>query len=194
MKATPSPAEVTKLLQAWSQGDQSAFQELLPLIEAEIHHIAHRYMRRQPHDCVLQTTMLIDDVYVRLVEGKRVEWQNRTHFFAVCALAMRQVLVSYARNRSAEKRGGGVIMIALEEALTVAHKRGEDVIKLHEALTILATLDKRQSQIVELKFFGGLTNEEVAEFLEIPLRTVERQWRSARAWLLRELSSEDHDS
>jgi RNA polymerase sigma factor (TIGR02999 family) len=195
MKAhKPSPPEVTKLLQAWSQGDQSAFEELLPLIEAEIHHIAQRYMRREAHDCLLQTTVLINDVYLRLIAGETKEWQNRTHFFAVCAIAMRQVLVNYARNRYAEKRGGRVIMVALEEAVTVAQKRGEDVIKLDEALTTLATLNQRQSQIVELKFFGGLNTEEIAEFLEVSPRTVERQWELARAWLHRELSSEDHES
>jgi RNA polymerase sigma factor (TIGR02999 family) len=195
MKAhTPSPPEVTKLLQAWSQGDQSAFQELLPLIEAEIHHIAQRYMRHEAHDCLLQTTVLLDDVYLRLMAGKTVEWQNRTHFFAVCALAMRQVLVSYARNRNAKKRGGRVIMVAIEEAITVAERRGEDVIKVDEALRTLAALNQRQSQIVELKFFGGLNTEEIAEYLKVAPRVVEREWHIARAWLRRELSSEDDDS
>jgi len=193
MKAhKPSPPEVTKLLQAWSKGDQSAFEQLLPLIEAEIHHIAHRYMQHEAHDCLLQTTVLINDVYVRLVEGKTVKWQNRAHFFGVCARAMRQVLVSYARNRHAGKRGGRVIMVVLEEALTVAQKRGEDVIKLDEALTTLAALSQRQSQVVELKFFGGLETEEIAEFLKVSPRTIERDWRVARAWLHRELSSDDH--
>jgi RNA polymerase sigma factor (TIGR02999 family) len=193
MKAhKPSPPEVTKLLQAWSQGDQSAFEQLLPLIEVEIHHIAQRYMRREAHDCLLQTTVLINDVYLRLVEGKTVKWENRAHFFAVCAKAMRQVLVSYARNRYAGKRGGRVIMVVLEEALTVAQKRGEDVIKLDEALTTLAALSQRQSQIVELKFFGGLETEEIAEFLKVSPRTIERDWRVARAWLRRELSSDEH--
>jgi RNA polymerase sigma factor (TIGR02999 family) len=189
MKAhKPSPPEVTKLLQAWSKGDQSAFEQLVPLIEAEIHRIARRYMLREAHDCQIQTTMLIDDVYLRLIAGETVQWQNRAHFFAVCARAMRQVLVSYARNRHAGKRGGGVIMVVLEEALTVAQKRGEDVIKLDEALTTLAALSQRQSQIVELKFFGGLETREIAEFLKVPPRTIERDWRIARAWLRRELS------
>jgi RNA polymerase sigma factor (TIGR02999 family) len=193
MKAhKPSPPEVTKLLQAWSKGDQSAFEQLLPLIEAEIHHIAHRYMQHEAHDCLLQTTVLINDVYVRLVEGKTVKWQNRAHFFGVCARAMRQVLVSYARNRHAGKRGGRVIMVVLEEALTGAQKRGEDVIKLDEALTTLGALSQRQSQVVELKFFGGLETEEIAEFLKVSPRTIERDWRVARAWLHRELSSDDH--
>src|SRR5207237_4398673 len=118
----------------------------------------------------------------------------RTHFFAVCAIAMRQVLVSYARNRYAEKRGGCVFMVAMDEAITAAQERGEDVIKLDEALTALAAINKRQSQIVELKFFVGLNTEEVAEYLKVAPRTVERHWQFARAWLLRELSSKDHES
>ena len=189
----PSPPDVTKLLQAWSKGDKSAFEELLPLIEAEIHRIAHRYIRRGARDCLLQTTSLINEAYARLIEGKTVQWENRAHFFAICARLMRQVLVNYARNRNAGKRGGRMILVAIDEAVTVAQNRGADVIKLDEALTTLAVLDERQSQIVELKFFGGLKTVEIAELLKVSPRTVEREWQLARTWLYRELSSEDHE-
>jgi RNA polymerase sigma-70 factor, ECF subfamily len=194
MKAhIPSSPEVTKLLQAWSKGDKTAFEELLQLIEAEIHRIAQRYMRHEAHDCLLQTTCLINEAYARLIEQKTVQWKNRAHFFAICATLMREVLVNYARNRNAGKRGGRMIMVAIDEAVTVAQKRGEDVVKLDEALTTLAGLDQRQSQIVELKFFGALNTVEIAELLKVSPRTIEREWQLARTWLYRELSSEGHE-
>lgn len=190
----PSPTEITKLLRAWSNGDKSALEKLVPLIETEIHKIAHRHMRHERSGGILQTTALIDEAYLRLIDMNSVQWQNRAHFFGICARIMRQVLVDYARNRNREKRGGGsVIMIALEEAVAVAQSRGEDVIKLDEALKALAEVDQRKSQIVELLFFGGLSIKETAEVLEVAPRTVDREWHLARAWLYRELSKEDHE-
>lgn len=188
-----SSTEITKLLRDWSNGDKSALEKLVPLIETEIHNIAHRHMRHERSGGILQTTALIDEAYLRLIDMNSVQWQNRAHFFAICARIMRQVLVDYARNRNREKRGGGVIMIALEEAVAVAQSRGEDVIKLDEALKALAEVDQRKSQIVELLFFGGLSIKETAEVLKVSPRTVDREWHLARAWLYRELSKEHHE-
>jgi RNA polymerase sigma factor (TIGR02999 family) len=161
----------------------------MPLVEAEMHRLAQRYMQKESPDCVLQTTALINEAYVRLIKGKKMRWQNRTHFFGVSARLMRQILVDYARNQKRIKRGGGsALKVSFEEAVAVAQERGEDVLALDEALTSLATIDRRKSQIVELRFFGGLSVEEVAEVLDVAPRTIQREWTLARAWLYRELS------
>jgi RNA polymerase sigma factor (TIGR02999 family) len=188
--ATPTPMEVTQLLQDWSDGDQSALEKLLPLVEADMHRLARRYMRKESPDCVLQTTALINEAYIRLIKGKKMRWQNRVHFFGVSTRLMRQILVDYARKQHRLKRGGAVIKVSLEEAVAVAQERGEDVVALDEALISLSAIDRRQSLIVELRFFGGLSVEEVAEVLKVAPRTVQREWTLARAWLYRELSTE----
>jgi RNA polymerase sigma-70 factor (ECF subfamily) len=188
--ATPTPMEVTQLLREWSDGDQSALEKLLPLVEADMHRLARRYMRKESPDCVLQTTALINEAYIRLIKGKKMRWQNRVHFFGVSTRLMRQILVDYARKQHRLKRGGAAIKVSLEEAVAVAQERGEDVVALDEALISLSAIDRRQSLIVELRFFGGLSVEEVAEVLKVAPRTVQREWTLARAWLYRELSIE----
>lgn len=193
---TPSPAateEITQLLLAWGQGDQAALEQLLPLVYEEMRQIAHHHMRRQRPDHTLQTTALVNEAYLRLVDAQRVQWQNRVHFFALAAQAMRHILVDLARARGNQKRGGGATQVALEEALIVSAERGADVLALDEALQTLAKLNARQSQIVELRYFGGLSEEETAAVLQLSPRTVRRDWSLARAWLYRELKRGQDD-
>ncbi len=193
---TPSPAateEITQLLLAWGQGDQAALERLLPLVYEEMRQIAHHHMRRQRPDHTLQTTALVNEAYLRLVDAQRVQWQNRVHFFALAAQAMRHILVDLARARGNQKRGGGATQVALEEALIVSAERGADVLALDEALQTLAKLNARQSQIVELRYFGGLSEEETAAVLQLSPRTVRRDWSLARAWLYRELKRGQDD-
>ncbi|MBL8172895.1 MAG: sigma-70 family RNA polymerase sigma factor [Acidobacteria bacterium] len=193
---TPSPAateEITQLLLAWGQGDQAALEQLLPLVYEEMRQIAHHHMRRQRPDHTLQTTALVNEAYLRLVDAQRVQWQNRVHFFALAAQAMRHILVDLARARGNQKRGGGATQVALEEALIVSAERGADVLALDEALQTLAKLNARQSQIVELRYFGGLSEEETAAVLQLSPRTVRRDWSLARAWLYRELNRGQDD-
>lgn len=154
-----------------------------------MHRLAQRYMRKESPGCVLQTTALINEAYLRLIKGKKMRWENRAHFFGVSAKLMRQILVDYARQQRRLKRGGAGVRVALEEAVAVAQERGEEVVALDEALTSLAAIDRRRSLIVELRFFGGLSVEEAAEVLGVAPRTVEREWTLARAWLYRELSA-----
>lgn len=193
---TPSPTateEITQLLLAWGQGDQAALERLLPLVYEEMRQIAHHHMRRQRPDHTLQTTALVNEAYLRLVDAQRVQWQNRVHFFALAAQAMRHILVDLARARGNQKRGGGATQVALEEALIVSAERGADVLALDEALQTLAKLNARQSQIVELRYFGGLSEEETAAVLQLSPRTVRRDWSLARAWLYRELNRGQDD-
>lgn len=193
---TSSPAateEITQLLLAWGQGDQAALERLLPLVYEEMRQIAHHHMRRQRPDHTLQTTALVNEAYLRLVDAQRVQWQNRVHFFALAAQAMRHILVDLARARGNQKRGGGATQVALEEALIVSAERGADVLALDEALQTLAKLNARQSQIVELRYFGGLSEEETAAVLQLSPRTVRRDWSLARAWLYRELNRGQDD-
>lgn len=193
---TPPPAateEITQLLLAWGQGDQAALERLLPLVYEEMRQIAHHHMRRQRPDHTLQTTALVNEAYLRLVDAQRVQWQNRVHFFALAAQAMRHILVDLARARGNQKRGGGATQVALEEALIVSAERGADVLALDEALQTLAKLNARQSQIVELRYFGGLSEEETAAVLQLSPRTVRRDWSLARAWLYRELNRGQDD-
>ena len=183
----PAPKEVTRLLVAWSNGDRAALDELIPLVYDELRRLASRYMRRESKGHTLQTSALINEAYLRLVDQKKVEWQNRAHFFGVAARLMRQILVDHARSRSRAKRGGGAQMVTLAEQL-VLYKEAADVIALDDALNNLAEMDPRKSQIVELKCFSGLTTDEVAEVLKITSRTVEREWRKAKAWLNRAIN------
>ncbi len=183
----PSPKEVTRLLVDWGNGDQAALDELIPLVYDELRRVAGRYMRRESQDHTLQTSALVNEAYLRLVDQRSVQWQNRAHFFGVAAQLMRRILVDHARSRSRAKRGGGAQMVSLDEQ-AVMSKEVAEVIALDEALKTLAEMDLRKSQIVEMKFFGGLTNEEVAEVLKVTSRTVEREWRKAKAWLNRAIN------
>jgi RNA polymerase sigma factor (TIGR02999 family) len=185
-----SAKEVTRLLVDWGNGDQAALDELLPLVYGELRRLAGRYMRRESQDHTLQTSALVNEAYLRLVDQRSIQWQNRAHFFGVAAQLMRRILVDHARSRSRAKRGGGVQMVSLDEQ-AVMSKEVAEVIALDEALKRLAELDSRKSQIVEMKFFGGLTNEEVAEVLKVTSRTVEREWRKAKAWLNRAINKSE---
>ncbi len=183
-----SPQELTQLLQAWSDGNQEALDKLAPMVHEELHRLASHYMRGERPGHTLQTTELIDEAYVRLIDWKNVRWQNRAHFFAVAAQMMRRILVDVARSRHYAKRGGEACRVSISEAADVSPERGEDLIALDEALQSLAAFDKRKTQIVELRFFGGLTVDETAEVLKVSARTVMREWSLAQAWLYRELS------
>jgi RNA polymerase sigma factor (TIGR02999 family) len=182
-----SPKEITQLLIAWGDGDESALEELAPLVHSELHRLAHHYMSREGPGHTLQTSALINEAYVRLINWKNVRWQNRSHFFAVSAQLMRRILVDFARDRQYLKRGGGALRVSLAEAAALTVERSHDLLALDEALTALTDLDPRKGQMVEMRFFGGLTVEEVAEVLKVSEETVVRDWRFAKVWLLREL-------
>jgi RNA polymerase sigma factor (TIGR02999 family) len=185
---TTHPQEITQLLLAWGSGDERALEELMPLVYDELRKVAARHMRRQTPGHTLQTTALVNEAYLRLIDASKVRWQNRAHFFAVSAQLMRRILVDFARQRQNLKRGGGAQQISLDEALAVAPERGADLLALDEALDRLAALNARQARLVELRYFGGLSEEETAEALKISLRTVQRDWNLARLWLYRELN------
>ena len=186
--AVASQKDVTQLLQAWSEGDQAALDQLIPLVYRELHRIAKRFMGRERAGQTLQTSALINEAYLRLIEVKDAHWQNRAHFFAVSAQIMRHILVDFARARQKLKRGGQAQRVSLDGALVVASAYSSDLVALDDALTALARLDPRQSKVVELRFFGGLTEEETAEALGLSSRTVRSDWRMAKVWLLRELT------
>jgi RNA polymerase sigma factor (TIGR02999 family) len=186
---TPSTHEVTQLLLDWSDGDQAAFDALMPLVYDELRQMAHRYMSRERPGHTLQTTALVSEAYLRLVDQKRVHWQNRAHFFAVAAQAMRRILIDYARKQRYAKRGGGAPKISLEEAAVMSQERAADLVALDQALITLASLDPQQSRVVELRFFGGLTIEETAEVQRLSVDMVKREWATAKAWLSREMSN-----
>jgi RNA polymerase sigma factor (TIGR02999 family) len=179
--------QVTQLLLAWREGDPAALDQLTPLVYDELRRLAGGYLRRERQGHTLQTSGLVHEAFLRLID-QRVDWQNRAHFFGIAAQLMRRILVDYARGQQSAKRGGGGVHLALEEALEEARAQDADVIALDDALTSLAVFDPRQSRIVELRYFGGLTIEETAEVLGIGHATVEREWNLARAWLRRELS------
>jgi RNA polymerase sigma factor (TIGR02999 family) len=179
--------EITQLLLAWNGGDAQALDRLMPLVHDELHLLAHRYMAGERSGHPLQTTALVNEAYLRLIDSSRVRWQNRAHFFAVSAQLMRRILVDAARARNKLKRGGDAIHVSLDEALSISHEPAADLIALDEALTQLAAFDERKSRVVELRFFGGLTVEETAEVLKVSVMTVMRDWGVAKAWLLREL-------
>jgi len=190
---TPSPAqqEVTQLLGAWGCGDEGALEKLIPLVQPELHRLAHHYMSRERAGHTLQTTALLDEAYLLLVDNTKPLWQSRTHFVAAAAQLMRRIMVDHARERHALKRGGGALRVSLDEAVLVTETRSEELLALDEALERLAAQDPRKSQIIELRYFGGLTVEETAEFLKQSRRTVEREWNMAKAWLYRALSGEE---
>src|SRR5437016_11092593 len=184
-----SREEVTGLLRAWSDGDQAALEKLMPLVYAELHYLAKRYMGHEHAGHSLQTSALVNEAYLRLVDDAHgMRWQNRTHFFAVSAQIMRRILVDFARARQNLKRGGGALQVTLDEGLVVSPESGADLLSLDEALEKLAALNPRQSKVVELRYFGGLNEEEAAEALKVSPRTVRHDWSLARAWLYRELS------
>jgi RNA polymerase sigma factor (TIGR02999 family) len=186
----PSTNEVTELLLAWSNGEKSALERLAPLVYEELHRLAHHYMSRERPDHTLQTSALVNEAYLRLVDQKRVQCQNRAHFFAISAQLMRQILINHAQSRRCLKRGRGARKVSLDEAIIVSEERGEDVLALDDALNELAKVDPRKSKVVELRFFGGLSVEESAEALDVSPVTIMREWRLARAWLYRELGNE----
>ncbi len=182
------PADVTRLLAAWRGGDAAALDRLMPVVYAELRRIAHRYMRDERPDHPLQTTALVHEAYLRLIDVNRVDWESHSHFFAVSANMMRRILVEAARRRNADKRGGDASHVALDDAVVPAADRGADLIALDEALEHLATLDARKARVVELRYFGGLSVEETANVLGVSAETVTRDWRMAKLWLQRDLS------
>lgn len=186
----PSDDEITGLLISWSNGDQAALEKLLPLVERELHRLAHSYMRREDPDHTLQTTALIHETYLRLVDQKRVKWQNRAHFFGIAAQIMRRFLSNYARDQNRAKRGGRAIHVSLSSVAVMAVEKAKELIALDEALKKLALVDERKSRVVELRHYGGLSVEATAEVLNISPETVQRDWRYARAWLRREIGNE----
>jgi RNA polymerase sigma factor (TIGR02999 family) len=190
-----STHEVTRLLLAWRAGDEGALEQLLPLVYAELHRLARHYMAAEQTGHPLQTTALVHEVYLRLVDANNIDWQNRSHFYAICARLMRRILIDFARSRNYQKRGASFTHIQLEEAATVSATVGSELLAVDEALKQLATIDTRKSQVVEMRFFGGLTVEEIAAALAVSPETVMRDWKLAKAWLLRELSHEGpHES
>lgn len=187
---THSPKEITQLLVAWGEGDQAALNELAPLVDAELRRLAHHYMGRERPGHTLQTSALINEAYIRLIDWKNVRWQNRAHFFGVAAQFMRRTLVDFARERQYLKRGGGdALQVTLGEAAAFSVDRDADLVALDEALIALAKVDRRKAQMVEMRFFGGLSVEEVAEVLSVSKETVMRDWRLAKVWLLKELDT-----
>ena len=182
-----SPHRMTQLLQQWSRGDDAALAELTPLVYEELQRLAHHFMEGQRPDHTLQTTALVNEAYLRLADQTNPSWQNRAHFFAVAARAMRQILVDYAKSQRAQKRGGGAFKVELDETAIVSPEESKEIVDLHEALERLTTLDSRKAQVVELKYFGGLNYDEMAEVLKISPVTVRRDWEFAKLWLYTEL-------
>jgi RNA polymerase sigma factor (TIGR02999 family) len=185
------PHEVTQLLLDWNEGNQDALEQLMPLVYRELRRLAHQYLRRERDGHTLQTTDLVHEAYIRLVDQRRVRWQNRAHFFGIAAHLMRRILVDRARAHKRVKRGGGATMVSLDEAAAVSHKSPVDILALDEALMRLAEIDQRKARVVELRFFGGLEVEETAEVLKVSPITVMREWKMAKAWLHRALSTDE---
>ena len=192
--AAPSAQDLTQLLVAWSNGEQDALDQLIPLVYDELHRLAHRYMAREGEGHPLQSTALVHEAYQRLVNLRNVNWQNRAHFFAVSAQLMRRILVDYARSRRYRKRGGEWRQVPLNEAVAVFRDRRTDIVALDDALRALADIDARKARVVEIRFFGGLSIKETAEVLNVSPETVLRDWRLAKVWLLRQLSEGDGDA
>jgi RNA polymerase sigma-70 factor (ECF subfamily) len=184
-----SPHRVTQLLAQWSQGDNAALAKLAPLVYEELRRLAHHYMEAQRPNHTLQTTALVNEAYLRLADQTNPRWQSRAHFFAVAARAMRQIVVDYARSQRSQKRGGRALKVELDEAAIVSPEQSKEIVDLHEALERLAALDSRKAQVVELKYFGGLNYDEMAEVLKISRVTVRRDWEFAKLWLYTELHS-----
>jgi RNA polymerase sigma factor (TIGR02999 family) len=186
---TPQKPDVSLLLQAWSDGDSSALDQLAPLVYQELHRLARRYMKQERPGHTLQATALVNEAYLRLLGVNRLRWQNRAHFFAVSAQMMRRILVEFARRRQRDKRGGDAIRVTWDKALLVPIEQETDLVALDDALTVMAQMDPRMSQVVELRFFGGLSVEETAEVLKVSAQTVMRDWKTAKAWLLKTVMS-----
>ena len=180
-----STSEITGLLVDWSNGDQSALEKLLPLVERELHRLAHSYMRRENPDHTLQTSALVNEAYLKLVDQKKTHWQNRAHFFGIAAQIMRRILMNYARDQHRAKRGGKAVQVSLSQVAVMSEEKSEELIALDEALQRLTEIDERKSQVVELRYFGGLSIEETAEVLKVSQITVMRDWKYAKAWLAR---------
>jgi len=183
----PSTAQVTQLLLAWGDGDKAAFERLVPMVQAELRRIARRHMGHERGEHTLQATALVNEAYLKLIDIDKVKWQDRAHFFAMSSRLMRRVLIDFARARGYQKRGAGAHKVTLDEGRVASTGRGADVIALNEALEALAKIDARKSQVVEMRYFGGLSIEETAETLGISVRTVKRDWTMAKLWLAREL-------
>jgi len=184
-----SSENITGLLVDWNAGDQSALEKLLPLVERELHRLAHSYMRREDPDHTLQTTALINETYLRLVDQRKVNWQNRAHFFGIAAQIMRRILLNYARDQNRQKRGGRAIHVSLSEAVIMSAEKDRELIALNDALVRLEAIDERKSKVVELRYFGGLSVEETAEVLKVSPITIMRDWQFAKAWLAREMQN-----
>ena len=180
---TRSPKEVTRLLVDWSKGDQKALDDLMPVVFDELRTLARRYLRRERTDHTLQPTALVNEAYLRLIDQRSVQWQNRAHFFGVAAQMMRRILVDHARGHHREKRGGGAVKVTLDEVVSLTDQGAAELVVLDEALTALAEIDERKSRVVELRYFGGLSVEETAEVLQVSANTVLRDWKLAKAWL-----------
>ena len=191
-KLRDGPDDISQLLRAWSNGDELALSELTPIVYAELRRLAHRYMRRERAGHSLQTTALVNEAYMRLVDCTRMQWQDRAHFFAVSSQLMRRILVDHARRQNL-KRGGGVPHVSLDEAVVVGRQHGLDLVALDDALNALARIDARKGRVVEMRFFGGLSVDETAAVLKVSPVTVRRDWNSAKIWLYRELSGETDD-
>ena len=189
---TPSPKEVTQLLLDWSNGNQAALDHLTPLVYEELHRLAHQHMRRERSGHTLQTSALVNEAYLRLVDQRNVHWQNRAHFFSIASRLMRRILVDHARAHTRAKRGGGALRVSLSEAAFVSQERAAELVALDEAMTKLAAFDQRKSQVVELRFFGGMSVEEIAAALDVSEGTVKRDWSTAKAWLKRAVMSDEY--
>ncbi len=195
MSAASLPAQqVTQLLDEWRKGDKGALERLIPLVQPELQRLAHRYMSRERPGHTLQTTALLDDAYMQLSDKTHPQWQNRAHFFAVAAQLMRRIMVDHARQRQALKRGGGALRVTLDESLVSAESRSAELLALDEAMEKLAAFDKRKADVVEMRYFGGLTMEEIAEVMKVHVNTVTRDWKAARAWLFAALNGETLDA
>lgn len=186
--------QITQLLCDWRSGDSGALEKLIPLVQPELRRLAHYYMSQERPGHTLQTTALLDDAYLRLADQNRPPWQNRAHFFAISAQLMRRIMVDHARQRQALKRGGGAIRVTLDEAAAVTQDRAAELLALDEALEKLAAFDSRKAHVVEMRYFGGLTMEEIADVLKVHVNTVTRDWTAARAWLLAALNGENMDA
>ena len=180
--------EITDLLVAWNDGEDTALEKLVPLVEVELRRLARSYMRRERAGHTLQTTALINEAYLRLINARRVSWQNRAHFYGIAARVMRRILVDFAREKNYQKRGGGAFQITLDDTLAATPNDDPDLLALDEALNELARVDERKAQVVEMRFFGGLTEKETAVALNVSPETARRDWRLAKSWLLRRLS------
>jgi RNA polymerase sigma-70 factor, ECF subfamily len=183
----PGSAAITRLLVDWRGGDQAALEQLIPLVHDELRRLARRHMARERVDHTLQATALVNEAFVRLIDVRQIKWQDRAHFFAMSSRLMRRILVDFARSKGYQKRGGGAQKVSFDEALVVTTEPGQDLVALDDALNALAAFDGRKAQVVEMRFFGGLSVEETAEALKVSVDTVMRDWKLAKAWLLREL-------